>query len=185
MVWVVVVNKTIPKRIHIVGSVGSGKTTLAREISSKLGIPYYELDNVVWIRDESGDIRRTDQERETCLNSIIQSESWITEGVHTADWASPCFHRADLIVFLDTKYSIRVYRIGKRFFKQKLRIEESNYKPTREIFIKMFKWNRDFEKKGKVNLFNKYGIHKDKMVIINKAKLAEKYVNNLRSKTIQ
>ncbi|WP_238018726.1 DNA topology modulation protein FlaR [Oceanobacillus jordanicus] len=129
-------NKAIPKRIHIVGSVGSGKTTLAREISSKLGIPYYELDNVVWIRDESGDIRRTDQERETCLNSIIQSESWITEGVHTADWASPCFHRADLIVFLDTKYSIRVYRIGKRFFKQKLRIEESNYKPTREILKK-------------------------------------------------
>ncbi|GAQ19860.1 DNA topology modulation protein FlaR [Oceanobacillus picturae] len=91
-------NKT-PKRIHIVGSVGSGKTTLAREISSKLGIPYYELDNVVWIRDESGDIRRTDQERERCLNSIMQSESWITEGVHTADWASPCFHLADLTYF--------------------------------------------------------------------------------------
>ncbi|MFP3471630.1 hypothetical protein R0J90_16430, partial [Micrococcus sp. SIMBA_144] len=79
----------------------------------------------------------------------------------------------------------RIYRIGKRFFKQKLRIEESNYKPTPEIFIKMFKWNRDFEKKGKVNLFNKYGIHKDKMVIINKAKLAEKYVHKLQSKASQ
>lgn len=178
----VVVNKLIPKRIHIVGTVGSGKTTLAKEVSSKLGIPYYELDNVVWIRNKSGDIRRTDQEREACLNNIIQSETWITEGVHTADWASTCFHHADLIIFLDTKYSIRVYRIGKRFLKQKLRIEKSNYKPTRKIFIKMFKWNRDFEKIGKVNFLNKYGIHKDKMVIINKAKLAEKYVHKLQSK---
>lgn len=38
--------KKIYKRIHIIGSVGSGKTTLAKEISSKLGIPYYELN---WI----------------------------------------------------------------------------------------------------------------------------------------
>jgi adenylate kinase family enzyme len=37
----------IPKRIHIIGSVGSGKTTLARTLSSRLNIPFYELDNVV------------------------------------------------------------------------------------------------------------------------------------------
>ncbi|EMA6343002.1 DNA topology modulation protein FlaR [Bacillus cytotoxicus] len=124
----------MPKRIHIIGSVGSGKTTLAKEIYLKLDIPYYELDNVVWRRHKFGDIRRTEQEREKYLNSIIQSESWIIEGVYNEDWVSNCFHSADLIIFLDTRYSIRSYRIIKRFFKQRLRIEKSNYKPTFGIF---------------------------------------------------
>ena len=59
-----------------------GETTLARQISSRLDIPYYELDNVVWKRRKSEDIRRTEQERERYLNTIIQSDCWIIEGVH-------------------------------------------------------------------------------------------------------
>ncbi len=56
--------KTFPQKIHIIGSVGSGKTTLARKLSKTLQIPYYELDNVAWIRKESGgDIPRTDEEK--------------------------------------------------------------------------------------------------------------------------
>ncbi|BAK16347.1 adenylate kinase [Solibacillus silvestris StLB046] len=168
--------KTIYKRIHIIGSVGSGKTTLAKEISSWLDIPYYELDNVVWIRLESGDIRRTEQEREEYLNSILQSDSWIIEGIHNEDWVSDCFHNADLILFLDTKYSIRTYRIIKRYLKQKLRIEKANYIPTLAIFFKMFKWNRYFEEVGKINFFNKYGVYKDKIEVIKNTKYI-KYFN--------
>ncbi|WP_449536348.1 AAA family ATPase [Ferdinandcohnia sp. Marseille-Q9671] len=169
--------KTPPKKIHIIGSVGSGKTTLAKEISSKLEIPYYELDNIVWIRNKSGDIRRTEQEREVYLSSIIQSESWIIEGVHNEDWVSDCFHSADLIIFLDTRYSIRTYRIIKRFLKQILRLEKSNYKPSLKIFFKMFKWNRYFEDVGKVNFFNRYDIHKDKIEVINNTNVIKKYFN--------
>ncbi|MFU8690619.1 EutP/PduV family microcompartment system protein [Rossellomorea sp. FS2] len=32
---------TIPKRIHIIGSVGSGKTTLARALSTATSIPFH------------------------------------------------------------------------------------------------------------------------------------------------
>lgn len=169
--------KTIYKRIHIIGSVGSGKTTLAKEISSWLDIPYYELDNVVWIRHKSGDMRRTKQEREEYLKSILQSDNWIIEGIHNEDWVSDCFNSADLILFLDTKYSIRTYRIIMRFLKQKLRIEKANYIPTLDIFFKMFKWNRYFEEVGKINFFNKYGIYKDKIKVINNAKCIKKYFN--------
>lgn len=169
--------KEIYKRIHIIGSVGSGKTTLAKEISSRLDIPYYELDNVVWIRHKSGDIKRTEQEREEYLNSIIQSDSWIIEGVHNEDWVSNCFHSADLIIFLDTKYSLRTYRIIKRFLKQKLQLEKANYKPTLDLFYKMFKWNLYFEKVEKDDFFNKYALHKDKIKIIKNVNCIKKYFN--------
>jgi adenylate kinase family enzyme len=157
---------TIPKRIHIIGSVGSGKTTLAKELSLILNVPFYELDNVVWIRDKSGDVRRTDKERQDYLNSIINAENWIIEGVHNEDWVANSFRYADLIIFLDTNYAIRTYRIIKRFVFQKLRLEDSNYKPTFKIFFKMFKWNRYFEEVGKPNLLKKCERYSDKLLVI-------------------
>ncbi|WP_286166058.1 DNA topology modulation protein FlaR [Peribacillus frigoritolerans] len=159
-------NSKYPNKIRIIGSVGSGKTTLARELSSILNIPYYELDNVVWKRDQSGDVRRTDAERDHYLKSIIASGTWIIEGVHSEKWVSASFHQADLIIFLDPRYSVRTYRIMKRFFLQKLRAEKSNYKPTMKIFLNMFKWNRYFEEKGKPNFNQSYGKYRNKLLVI-------------------
>lgn len=164
------------KKIRIIGSVGSGKTTLAKELSSKLKIPYYEIDNVVWIRWKSGDIRRTAEERDEYLYSIIHSEAWIIEGVHNEDWLANSFHKAELIIFLNTKYSTRTYRIIKRFVLQKLRLEQSNYKPTMEIFLKMFKWNRHFEEVGKLNFFEKYGKYSDKILVIDNKESLDNYL---------
>ncbi|MGD7045789.1 DNA topology modulation protein FlaR [Jeotgalibacillus proteolyticus] len=149
-------------KIHIIGSVGSGKTTLAKELSAMLRIPYFELDNAVWIRSSNGDIRRTEPEREEYLNGILQTNQWIVEGIHNEDWMRSSFNEADIIIYLNTRYSIRTYRIIKRFLKQKLRVEKSHYKPTFTIFMKMFKWNRSFEDVGKVNFFTNYAIHSNK-----------------------
>lgn len=111
------------------------------------------------------------------MTSIIQSESWIIEGIHNENWVSSSFHQADLIIFLDTNYSIRTYRIIKRFLKQKLHLEKSNYKPTVKIFFNMFKWNRYFEEVGKVNFFNNYSVHKDKIKVIRNTSTLEKHFN--------
>ena len=175
-------NKESPTKIRIIGSVGSGKTTLAKELSLKLNIPYYEIDNVVWIRRKSGDIRRTDEEREEYLNAIIHSEAWIIEGVHSEDWVSASFDQAELIIFLDTKYSTRIYRIIKRFVLQKLKLEQSNYKTTIEIFFKMFKWNRNFEEVGKPNFLKKFGEYEDKLIVV---KNKESLVNYFNTREVQ
>lgn len=167
--------KEKPKRIHIIGSVGSGKTTLAKKLSANLHIPFFELDNVVWRRHESGDMRRTELEREEHLNGIVQSEAWIIEGVHNENWVANSFHCAELIIFLDTPYSLRTWRIIKRFLLQKLKLEKSNYKPTINIFFKMFKWNRYFEEVGKPNFFNNYGIYSEKLMIVTNNKAIMNY----------
>ncbi|MGM0890791.1 MAG: AAA family ATPase [Bacillota bacterium] len=174
---VVVLLKKIPNKIHIIGSVGSGKTTLARELSSKLNIPHYELDNVIWKRYESGDIRRTEEEREEYFNTIIHSETWIVEGVHNEEWVSNSFCNAELIIFLDTNYSVRTYRIIKRFILQKFGLERSNYKPTLNIFFKMFKWNRYFEEVGKPNFYNKFGIYDNKILVVTNKNEINNYFN--------
>ncbi|GAY77589.1 hypothetical protein NBRC111894_3143 [Sporolactobacillus inulinus] len=89
----------LPDRIHIIGSVGSGKTTLARRLSKNYNIPYYELDNVVWKRTSSGDLRRSDEERDHYLEQIVRSKRWIIEGAHAHHWVNKSFEAADLIIF--------------------------------------------------------------------------------------
>lgn len=161
--------RTFPNRIHIIGSVGSGKTTLARTLATKFNIPHFELDNVVWKRDRSGndirDIRRSDAERDEYLNNIVNLDFWIIEGAHHK-WVSSSFDNANLIIVLDTKYSIRIYRIIRRFILQKLRIEKANYKPTFKMLSKMFRWNAYFENESKQEILNMLNQYKDKLVIV-------------------
>ncbi len=67
-------------KIDIIGSVASGKTTLAKKISMKYQVPYYEKDNIVWERTSAGDKKRTPEERDKIFQKIIQSDKWIVEG---------------------------------------------------------------------------------------------------------
>jgi adenylate kinase family enzyme len=158
-------NKDAVRKIHIIGSVGSGKTTLARNLSLKLNIPHYELDNVVWRRSKPSDIKRSDEERDQILSTIVQSDAWIIEGAHYNEWVFTSFNNADVIIFLDTDYSKRKYRIVKRFVLQILKIEKSNYKPSFQIFKNMFIWNDNFENKIKPKLLEKFRMHSNSITL--------------------
>ncbi|MGM0839415.1 MAG: hypothetical protein ACQEWE_01715 [Bacillota bacterium] len=88
------------KKIHIIGSVASGKSTLARQLSSERGIHYYELDHVMWRRHPDGDSRNTEAQRRDILISILNRESWIIEGVHYQEWMTNVLKRQSLSFFL-------------------------------------------------------------------------------------
>lgn len=173
---VVILEKSIPKKIHIIGSVGSGKTTLAKTLALKLNIPFYELDNVVWKRLKSGDLRRSDVERDEYLNTIIRSDAWIIEGVHHK-WVSESFQNAELIILLDTSYSKRTYRIIKRFILQKMALEKANYQPTFNMFKKMFRWNAYFENESKPEILQILKEYSDKLIVLKDNVEIEKYFN--------
>ncbi|WP_221568433.1 DNA topology modulation protein FlaR [Alkalihalobacillus sp. TS-13] len=164
------------KRIHIIGSVGSGKTTLAKVLSDRLQIPHYELDNVVWRRTAFGDVRRTEQERDERLGEIISTEQWILEGAHHT-WIKESLQNADCIILLDTPYSKRVYRIIKRFIFQKFGLEKANYKPTFKIFRKMFVWNAAYQNQNRQEILELLSTYDEKVVILQDNKQIEKHLN--------
>lgn len=145
-------------KINIIGAVGSGKTTLSRKISIDFDIPCYELDNVMWIRSAHGDIRREEKERESLFKNIINNDSWIIEGSPRKVFKKG-FDRADYIILLDTPSSIRLFRIIKRWIKQRLGNEEFNTKPTLQMLCMMLKWHREFQANRKSLLLelNQYG----------------------------
>lgn len=154
-----------PRKIHIIGSVGSGKTTLAKELSLILSAAHYELDNVVWERSVEGDSRRSDKEKREILKDIIDSDGWIIEGAHTNDWIEDSLLNAELIILLEPAYGIRNIRIIKRFLRQKLKMETANYRPSFRIFLNMFKWNRYFERTAKPYIFDNFSVYGHKTII--------------------
>lgn len=87
-------------KIYIIGSVASEKSSLARELSRRLGILCYSLDDIIWDHRTGGNVKRTPQQRDEAFNQITRSGKWIIEDV-----LRPCFSsglkRADLIVLLD------------------------------------------------------------------------------------
>ncbi|WP_368072795.1 AAA family ATPase [Bacillus sp. FJAT-27225] len=87
----------MPRKIHIIGLVGSGKTTLAKKLSQQLNIPHYELDNVVRERNPAGDRRREEQEVLALMGDIQCGKSWIVEGVHNEDWVSGALNKLSLL----------------------------------------------------------------------------------------
>ncbi|ALQ16292.1 AAA family ATPase [Listeria monocytogenes] len=135
-------------KIRIIGSVGSGKTTLAKKLSEWYQIDYFETDRIVWKR-EGIEVRRTDAEKIATLKEILQQENWIIEGVHLEAWATESIDQADVIIFLNLpKKQIR-QQLRKRQVKQVLRIESAHYPVRFNMLKKMFYWDDLFDQRTK------------------------------------
>ena len=115
-------------KIYIIGPVGSGKTTFAKSLSNKYSINYYELDKVVF-DDDNGNIKRTDEEIAQIFNNIIKKNKWIIEDVGRKNFIEG-IKKADIVYYLDlNKYQI-YKRCIYRWFRQRIRKENYNYKHT-------------------------------------------------------
>ncbi len=99
-------------RIYITGPVGSGKTTLAKKISSKLNIKHYEMDDIYW--SGSYDVKRKASARNEMIRQVINKKQWILEGVYGREWIRPVLKNSDVIVFLDYPRIILLWRIISR-----------------------------------------------------------------------
>lgn len=65
------------KKIIIMGGNGSGKTTFARELSAKLGLPLVHLDKLYWQDNWQA---RPKNEFDTLLLNELKKEEWILDG---------------------------------------------------------------------------------------------------------
>ncbi len=104
-------------RIYIAGGPGSGKTTLAKRLSSHLALPSHEMDLIGW---ENG--VGAPRPLEACLRDVheiaIQTD-WVAEGGHHP-WIDEFLQRAELIVWLDLSWSIARWRLLTRHLRASL-----------------------------------------------------------------
>lgn len=135
-------------KIDIIGAVGSGKTMLSHRITEEFQIPCYEQDNVVWMRTIDGDVRRTAEEIERIFMDILTSKNWVMEG-SPRKLLKKRYEYCDYIIFLDTNSFIRLYRILRRWIRQRIGKESYNTKPTLKFLWMNIKWHHEFNKDRK------------------------------------
>ena len=84
-------------RISVIGTTGSGKTTVARRTAEALGVPHIELDTLHWGPDWEEAPLETFRER---VSDAIQGDGWVVDGnygkVRDIVWG-----RADTVLWLD------------------------------------------------------------------------------------
>lgn len=161
-------------KIDIIGSVASGKTTLAKNIALKYQVPYFEKDNIVWKRTTDGDKMRAPEERDALFKEIIDGDNWIVEGSPRKS-LKESFECCEYIIVLDERTMIRIIRVFKRWIRQKLGKEKYNSKPTFKFLYNNIKWV--FEFNGiKSELFDELSEYDEKCKIFTHSKDALKFI---------
>lgn len=85
------------KRIMVIGCPGSGKSTFARALHQKTGVPLYHLDMLYWNADKTTVEKSVFLER---LAAVLKKDEWIIDG----NFSSTMELRlalCDTVIFLD------------------------------------------------------------------------------------
>lgn len=138
------------RRVSVVGSSGSGKSTVARKLAARLGLPCLELDSIF---HQPNWTPLPDDVFRARVTEFIEQDSWVVDGNYTshgvADLVSP---RADTIVWLDLARSVVMWRVIRRTMERAITREElwngnrepltNLYSPDPEKNIIVWAWTR-------------------------------------------
>jgi len=98
------------RRIAVVGTSGSGKTTFARRLAARLGLPHIELDGLYWGPNWTEPDDDVFRER---VREATTTAAWVCDGNYSA--VRPLvLSRADTVVWLDLSLMTCLWRVLRR-----------------------------------------------------------------------
>lgn len=98
------------ERIMVIGSPGSGKSTLSKVLHQKLNLPLYHLDQLHWRENWQ---MATKEEFNQQLHKILQQPRWILDGNYSSTIPLR-LRQADTVIFLDYSRWTSLYGVIKR-----------------------------------------------------------------------
>jgi hypothetical protein len=98
------------RRVSVVGTTGSGKTTLGRALAAALECPHIELDAVFWGPGWTMAELPIFRSR---VASVVAGEGWVVDGGYS-DVRDLVWARADTVVWLDYPLAVTLSRLLRR-----------------------------------------------------------------------
>ncbi|MDN3506974.1 MAG: AAA family ATPase [Simkaniaceae bacterium] len=138
-------------KIAILGTCGSGKTTLAKRLSKEFGIPHVELDSLKWLPNWVEEDEDVFYEK---AKEAVKGDNWVTDGNYSKVGHDLIWPRADVVIWLDYPLPIILYRLMKRILRRAFTKEvlwggcqeslRMQFFSKRSIFVWAFKsyWKR-------------------------------------------
>jgi adenylate kinase family enzyme len=122
------------RRVSVVGSSGSGKTTFAEQMAARLGVPHIELDAVWW----GPNWTHLDAETFAAkVDAATAADAWVCDGNFSAV-RQIVLERADTVVWLDLPLRTCLARMLRRTARRVRSGEElwgGNRESWREVFV--------------------------------------------------
>jgi len=124
------------RRISVVGSSGTGKSTVARALARDLGVPFVELDAIFhqpgWVPLDDGEFRRR-------VAAVAAGDAWVIDGNYSAVrplvWA-----RADTVIWIDLPRRAVMRQIIWRTLRR-VTFRAELWNGNRERWANFFSWN--------------------------------------------
>jgi adenylate kinase family enzyme len=155
------------KRVMILGQPGAGKSTLARLMGEKTGLPVFHMDLIHWL---PGWVERDKSEKIALAHEVESRDVWIFEGGLSATYDNR-LTRADTLIALDFPLWLRAWRVFKRTVRDYGRSRVDLPENCPEQFDPEFwRW-----------IWNTRKINRDRMLAMAETAPAEKQVFILRT----
>lgn len=123
------------RRVSVIGSSGSGKTTFARSLASHLGVPWLELDSVFW---QEGWAKKPPEDFRAEVAEFVTGERWVVDGNYTSKGVAPIvWERADTVIWLDPSRPVVMGRVIGRTLRRAVTRQEiwnGNREPLTNLY---------------------------------------------------
>jgi adenylate kinase family enzyme len=106
-------------RVLVAGSTGAGKTTLARALSARFGMPHHEVDA---LHHGPGWVKRPEFEAD--VEQFSAGPRWVAEDQYHRFLGDLLWHRADTVVWLDPPRHVVMWRVISRSVKRAVTRQE-------------------------------------------------------------
>jgi adenylate kinase family enzyme len=151
------------RRVLVIGSGGAGKSTFARRLGARLGLPVIHLDanywNPGWVETPKDEWRRK-------VERLVEGNAWVMDGNYSGT-LDVRLAACDTVVFLDLPRAVCVWRVLKRGLKYRNGSRPDMAEGCREKFnLEFLLWIWDYPKRTRPKIIELLESHsEDKRIV--------------------
>ena len=160
------------KRILILGTGGSGKTTLGKKIGKIISAESKSVDDLRYSNDFNH--RFSDKKQDNNLKRLLGKNKWVLDGVYNETYITSALKKADLIIVLKSSRLKLVYQIMKR---ELAKINRKN-KPLFSL-LKILYWSQKFKRHNEAKPLQLAEKFKKKLIFLENNSQKKDFINAL------